>query len=279
MPHQVRMEQNAPPCLARVRATFSTLTDAEQRVARVLLEDPHLVLHSSIAELARQAGAGVSTVSRLSAKLGYSAFPDLKVSLAVELLTPDRGFQEPVRPGDGTAMVIRKVLDSGAQMLFDTADLLDPEALEAAATRLAAARRVELYAIGILTGSVARQAEGRLRLLQIPCTAVIDRYEHEPCAALLTSGDVAIGLSYSGDSEEVVRAITTAADGGATTICVTTSAHSPLANASEISLLVAAQGSGRWGDLVTSRMAMLGAIESLYTVALFLRHQSVPAGS
>jgi DNA-binding MurR/RpiR family transcriptional regulator len=267
------------PCLATLRGAHPALTEAERRVADFVLADPDLALHSSITQVARASGVGLSTVSRLSTKLGYAGFPDMKIALAVELLNPDHGTPEPVDAADDTATVARKVLRYGAQNLLDTAALLDPLELERAGRAITRARRVELYAVGIVTGAIARSAEARIRLLQVPCTAVIDQYEHEPRAALLGPGDVAIGVSYSGDTPEVVRAVGVARDMGATTVCLTKGLPSPLAEVAAIRLLVASHEAGRWGNQAASRIAMLGVVEALYAVAVLLKHRQEPGSA
>lgn len=259
------------PCLVTLRGLYPALTDAERRVADWILADPNLCLHSSITIVAAASGVGVSTVSRLSAKLGYDSFPDMKIALAVELLNPERSGLETVNADDDAAAVAGKVLRAAARNLEETAVLLDPAALERAAAVITRARRIELYAVGILTGSVVRHAEGRLRLLQIPCAAVTEKWEHGVCAALLGPGDVAIGLSYSGDTEDVANALTVAAANGAATICLTKAPRSLVAEAAQIRLFVASQETGRWGDSIASRLALLGVVEALYASALVLR--------
>lgn len=267
------------PCLATLRGAYPALTEAERRVADFVLNDPDLALHSSITQVAQASGVGLSTVSRLSTKLGYAGFPDMKIALAVELLNPDHGMPEPVGAGDDAAMVARKVLRYGAQNLLDTAALLDPGELERAARAVAQARRVELYAVGIVSGAIARSADARIRLLQTPCAAVIDQYEHERAAALLGPGDVAVGISYSGDTEEVVRALRIAREVGATTICLTKGSRSPLAEQADLRLLVASHDAGRWGNQAASRVAMLGVVEALYAVAVLVKHRQEPGSA
>jgi DNA-binding MurR/RpiR family transcriptional regulator len=259
-----------------LRGLYPVLTESEKRVADRILEDPSLCLHSSIAVVAERCGVGVSTISRLSAKLGYESFPDMKLALAIDLLNPDRGAVEPVNESDDAKTVASKVLRAAARNFEDTADLLDPVAVEQAANAILNAHRIEIYAVGILMGSIAHHAEGRLRLLQIPCSAVTEQWEHGVCAALLGAGDVAIGLSYSGDTEAIADALRVAGANGAATIAITKAQRSLVAEAAQHRLYVAAQEEGRWGDFVTSRMSMLGVIESLYALALLMHSRTRP---
>jgi DNA-binding MurR/RpiR family transcriptional regulator len=106
----------------------------------------------------------------------------------------------------------------------------------------------------------------------------------------LKAGDLAIGLSNSGDSEPVARALGAAQAAGATTIAITSAPQSLIAQKADICLLTAAHGamtgynivdphSGRtwWGDAVTSRIPMLGVIDVLYAMIALLKFRMLPS--
>lgn len=237
-----------------------------------VLANPSLVLRSSINAVAAAGGVGIGTVARLGAKLGYAGFPDLKIGLAVELLNPDYGAQQPVRAGDDTATVIRKVLLVGAQSLHDTLALLDPGEVDRAARAVVAARRVDVYAIGALTAAVGRTAQHRLLLLGVPCSLHTHHTDHALAAATMGAGDVALALSNSGEATSVVEALELARRTGATTIAVTSTPRSALAQTGQIRLLTAFREAWFQADAAASRIAMTGVVDALYATALLLKH-------
>lgn len=276
--------QRYSPCLATIRSMYASLTEAERRVADYILSHRGWVLYLPIAEVARQSGVGLGTVARFCTKLGYSGYPDLKLALAVELLSPEYQQLSPIAINDDPQSVIRKTLQFGIQSLQDTAALLDPAALLQAATRLSNAQRVHVYATNTLSISIGLIAQLRLLTLGIHTTLFSDHAQQVTASELLRPGDLAIGLSNSGDSTPVARALAAAQAAGATTIAITSAPQSLIAQTVDICLLTASHGtmagynivdpgSGQtwWGDAVTSRISMLGVIDVLYAMIALLK--------
>lgn len=261
------------PCLGVLKGLYSSLPEAERRLADTLLSEPERVPISSITEVARRGGVAVSTVMRLCGKLGYSGFPEMKIALALELSNPERGvgIPEPVHRDDDAAAVSRKVLHGGAQNLTDTIALLDPGELERAARALSVARRVELYAQGPVTGAVGYVLQSRLLLAGIPSTVHTHVGYQHISAELMGGEDVAVGLSQSGETEPIVRALGGAAEMGATTVCVTNTPRSSLEREAQIRLLAATSQAGLASHRPGSLVAMVGVVEALFTLALVLK--------
>jgi hypothetical protein len=156
-----RSSQEAPPAagpgakalpagvLARIRATFPSLSDAEQRVAEAILARPREAVFLPVKELAQRAGASEATIVRCCRSLGYSGLRELKLALAAETLTaPQQVIHETIQPGDSILTVARKVLRSDQEAIADTLAVLDEAALEGAVAALLRATRVEFYGIG-----------------------------------------------------------------------------------------------------------------------------------
>jgi DNA-binding MurR/RpiR family transcriptional regulator len=86
-------------------------------------------------------------------------------------------------------------------------------------------------------------------------------------AALIGRGDVAIGISHSGSTRDVVDVLASARKSGATTISITNFSPSPITRASDVVLLTASPESPLGGEVLTSRIAQLCVIDVL-SVAL-----------
>lgn len=258
-------KEHYAPCLALIRSAYTALTEAERRVADYILANPGYVLAASIADVAQHSNVGLGTVNRLSGKLGYRSYTDLKIALAVELLSPHHDLSEPINPADDAATIFQKVIQIGVQNLHDTASLIDPLAFLEAARLLVNARRVEVYATGGLSGPIARITEYRLLLLGVACTARTD-FHLDAAAALLGEQDVVVGLSNSGDSRPVSAALEVARAAGVRTIGVTGTRDSAVARAADVCLLVANRETIVASDQVTSRIAMLSVLDALYAV-------------
>src|SRR5262249_25006266 len=116
--------------LARIRATFPSLSEAEQRVADAILARPREAIFLPVKELAQRAGASEATIVRCCRSLGYSGLRELKLALAAETLIPPKHvIHETIQPGDSVLTVAHKVLRSDQEAIADTLSVLDEAAL------------------------------------------------------------------------------------------------------------------------------------------------------
>ena len=84
-------------------------------------------------------------------------------------------------------------------------------------------------------------------------------------AALLDGRDVAIAISHSGRTLEIVQAAQVAGRAGATTIAITNNPKSPLARACDLVLVTAVSESTFRSGAMASRIAQLAILDFLYT--------------
>ena len=83
-------------------------------------------------------------------------------------------------------------------------------------------------------------------------------------ASHLTKDDVAIGVSHSGSSIDIVYALKLARQQGATTICITNHGNSPVTKHSDICLFTKAEETKHSILALSSRIAQLCIIDSIY---------------
>src|SRR5258706_229439 len=115
------------------------------------------------------------------------------------------------------------------------AALLDLGEIERAAEAIARANRVDIYGQG---GSalVGGEMQFCLHRIGVAAWAWTDVHNGLASAALLKGGDVALGVSHSGQARETIEMIAEASSRGATTIALTSFPRSPLAEVADIVL-------------------------------------------
>jgi DNA-binding MurR/RpiR family transcriptional regulator len=94
-------------------------------------------------------------------------------------------------------------------------------------------------------------------------------------AATLTAQDVAIGFSYSGSTKDVMHSLTLAKDAGATVICITNFAHSPITQLADAKLLTASRETPLGSGALRSSIAQLHILDILFTAVAMRLHQRV----
>ncbi|TWD75302.1 RpiR family transcriptional regulator [Kribbella amoyensis] len=257
-----------PPSLeARIRGLLPALSPAQALVAQEVLRDPAGVASSTIGELATRCGTSLPSVTRFCLALGLAGYAELRLALAAESgrssTSWERGTGAEVGPDDSLDEVLQTLLRADTRALEDTVAELDVRALGEAVRELSDARRIDLYAVG---GSASVAEDLRLRLHRIGRGANCWSDVHTALAssALLGAGDVAVGISHTGETNEVLEPLGRARRQGAKTVAITNYPRSPLARAADIVLVTAARDvTFRTGGLA-GRHAQMIVLDALY---------------
>ncbi|WP_182902484.1 MurR/RpiR family transcriptional regulator [Microbispora sp. H10830] len=254
--------------LVRLRGAIRSLRPAEQRVARAVLADPQGVADRPIGTLARECGTSEATVLRFCRAIGLRGYPELRIALAREA-TLEASRAGSARPLDGDISaddpleeIIAKIGYSDSRAVAETAEHLDIAALERAVDAIAEARRVDLYGAGA-SGFVAADLHQKLHRIGLMAFAWQDFHSALTSAALLRAGDVAIGISHTGTTVDVLDALRLAADRQATTIAITNFDPSPITELADIVLRTAARETPFRFGAMGSRIAQLTVVDCL----------------
>ncbi len=262
-------------CLIRIKSAMESLKPAERAVAEFVLENPEEAMHISISEASQLIGVGESTIIRFCRSLNYKGFQEFKLRLAQDLVEPVSYIHENVTFDDTTDDIAKKVYQTNLKAVEDTMKVLDPEMIDVAAKFLAEARRIDIYGVGFSLFT-AHDAKLKLARLGRMVDAFGDSHLQSMAAVSLQKGDVAIGISHSGSTKNVVDALSSAHEGGAVTIAITNFSPSPITKVADVVLLTSAPESAFGGEVLASRIAQLCVVDVLsVTVAITLGERSL----
>ena len=258
--------------VGRVQKSYSTLRRSEKKIADYLQKNSPQRLDVSITELAKLLDLSEATISRFCRSLGYRGFQDLKLSLATDFSTIE-GFQNipvDIMEADPPAVVGKKLSDTLSNSIVETQRTLNMDDVNAAVDEITKANRVELYGVGGAS-AVASEANHLFLKAGINCVAYNDGYMQTVTASMLGKDCVAIGVSHTGLSMDVVNALKIASDNGAVTISITSNRESPLARVSKICLCTPPRSKDipLYGDFMEARVSQLYIIDLLYLGIIF----------
>lgn len=168
------------------------LSRLEQQVLDYIIEYPREFVESRIDEVAKKLYVSTATVSRTSKALGYSGFQELKYTLIHHLEEEQQPTYQPSRNFDHLAQRVQNEI-------AETLKLIQPEQLELGATFLAHSQRVEFFGVGS-SYSCCFEAARKLTFAGRIANAREDWDELRIVAKHLTSNDLAILVSYSGET-------------------------------------------------------------------------------
>ena len=247
--------------LSEIKNVVKTMTRAEKKVAHVVLSSPYQVLRKSIGLLAQEAGVSEPSVIRFCRAINCTGFQDFKLQLAQDLATGAHFGKTRLSIDESAPDLITKVIDSGIASLIKVRDTLPADGVQIAVEKLAAAERIEFYGLGG-SGIVARDAQHKFFRLGVPVVAYSDPSVHSVAASLLVPGCVAVVISQSGMTQDIIASAELALAAGATVIAIT-AAESPLARASTICLPMNSLEDEDLYAPIKSRMAHLAIVDVL----------------
>ncbi len=265
------MDQPAPPrphlgastgVLARLETLVPSLRESERKIAGYMLAHPDELIYLSVTELADRTDTSEATVIRFAQRLGYAGYAALKIALTIDRRHGATPLASDIGPETDLASLKRKIIQVNIESLNDTDQILDDTALGKAVEALAGARRIEAYGIG---GSavVAHDAYFMLMEIGLPIIAISDPHLQMMSAVQLQKGDVALAISLSGSTRDTIEALQAARDSGATCMCITRYARSPITRVAYITLLAAARPATIGGHDLLGRVAQLAVIDVL----------------
>ncbi|CUX46362.1 MurR/RpiR family transcriptional regulator [Clostridium sp. C105KSO13] len=261
--------------LNRVDEKLESLSKKERQTAEYMKANQEKLIYSSITELAEAVGTSEATVTRMCTKLGYPSFQALKVSVAMELVTPQEKIHEELTPTSSPDVIIDKVFSSAVQTLMMTRKSLDSFAIGNSIEVIKNCRRLVIIGNG---NSSAIAMDAQHKFLRIGLNVQVYTDDHMQMIAMvsMTENDVLLAISHSGSSRNVSDAIKLAKEKGAAVITITSSGHSPASKLSDIRLFTRSQETKYRTYAISSRMAELTIIDTLYTgVALQMEEQAI----
>lgn len=253
--------------LVRIDDYFHNAGEAEKVLIHRLHRNPESVLRKSIKEIARETYTSPATIVRLCKKLGCTGYKDFQNSLAYEVAlfreSRDIAFQK-ITQDDTVEDIIYKVTKKNIESLETTRKLLEPKIITECVKLLETSRSVTLFGLGTSL-LVARDLYLKLLRADVICNVCDDWHAQFLTARNLKKDDLAIVISYSGLTEEMLTCTKEAKANGAKVIAITRAVESRLAVEADFVLPVAATELIHRSGAMSSRISQLNVIDVLFT--------------
>lgn len=259
--------------LARIRSNYSRLSDKEKKIADYILQQPKAIIHHTINQIADELEVAESTVFRFCQRVGFKGYQALKIALAAEVVEPVTDIHEKIQAGDSIQTVSEKVFRSNMKTLEDTLKITDHTALNDAVQALIHAERVEFFGIG---GSAIVSIDAYHKFLRsgIRVQANLDAHMQLMSASQLGEQDVAVIISHSGSTKDMIDIMHVLRDKQVTTIAITNFAKSSLTKNADILLYTVSEETEFRSEALSSRIAELTIIDALYTNVMLAKGEA-----
>lgn len=250
----------------QIKILYDEMGRAEKKIADWIIANPGKLIPLSISELADECKCSEATIVRFARRLGFEGYQALKISLARE--ENPRDVSESIKPDDSCYEVFEKVCNDIYCSLERTKKVLDKKTLSLASEKILSASKIIILGLGN-SASVAIDMSHKLLRAGCSAYAYTDNHMQAIAAAHLSAGDLAIGISHSGSSKDIVDALRLAKERGAATMCLTNYGKSPIQKYSDIVLQTVSDETQYSILALNSRIAQLAIVDALYFYIVF----------
>lgn len=253
--------------LIRLREMRDSLTPVGRRLADYILQNPESIPDLSIKDLAQRSGTSSAAVIRFCRSMGFDGYRSFIIGVSAAVGAMDEGgsplqFQD-IRPGDDIVTILRSISASNHQSIDDTLSVLDQGEVEKAVALLLKADRIAFCGLGA-SGLVCMDAQQKFMRINKNCMVYSDGHSQLMGAVLLDSRSVAVLVSNSGETVEVLDTLEVLRSRGVPTIAITRYGRSTLADLADIVLYISTPELLIRSAAMGSRIAMLNIVDILY---------------
>lgn len=249
--------------LISINEAIESLKPMERKAAQYILDHPDDVVRLSVQKLAQLAEVSEATIVRLSRSLNCKGFQELKLKIAADLSQSSSDTYQEILIDGSVSDLIQSVSHNNMISIQDTLTVLTPESVDQAIEALSAARKICVFGVGA-SAIIAEDFKQKLTRINRWCEAGYGFDTQAALAANMQADDVAFGISYSGQTEDIIRSLTTAKESGANTISLTKFGNNPVVETADINLFTSSLEKSIRSGAMASRIAQLNVIDVLY---------------
>lgn len=248
-----------------VEQNYSKFTKREKLIADYLLLKERRILNMSAKEISEITGTSAPTVVRFSKKLGFNSLNEMKLSLSIsfENNKSDKKFGY-LDEDLSVRNIINGIRQTFKNIVDVTSDLIKEDELEKAIEILINAKSIYIFGVGV-SGLVGLDFYYKLSRIGKRCVYHNDAHLQVTSSVLIEKDDVALVISYSGETREVILCAENIKKNNVKLISITkASIDNKLSNISDITLNVPYVEKSLREGAISSRISQLAIIDMLF---------------
>lgn len=255
---------NKTDLFSKINLNRNAFTKVEQRIADFVLQNPQKVLYMSITDLATACKVGDTSVFRFCKSLKFQGYQEFKMYLAQSIdITSE--FDDGDKEIDSSDInnLASKILTDHINALNETYSLVNYDDIKKVVSYMVASKRICFFGVGssLITALDAKNKFMRI-MPNVECT--FDSHFQAMEASLLTSDDLAIIISYSGSTKDVIETAKICKDNNVKIVCITRFLKSPLTSFADITLLCGSNEGPLQGGSLSAKIAQLYIMDLLF---------------
>lgn len=215
--------------LCEIQRIYNSFSDKEKAIADYIMQYGDNIKNINITDLAKEIGTSGATITRFAKKIGCDSFVNMKIMLgsnkAEKIIEKDEDE------------IFSYAYQYYNEVIERTKMLIDKEAIFKVVSELKKARNIYIYGVGS-SGLTGKEMMQRLLRMGFNVHCISDSHMMIINSSIITKDDLIIGLSISGETQEVVHSIRKAKENGAKTVCITSFEGSTISKYSDLKFIV-----------------------------------------
>lgn len=253
--------------MLKIKETIPYLNPSQKHIGNYILEHRENIVGITISELSTKCEISKASVIQFCKSIGFNGFREFSLELAADFAIYNKADESTeymdIKVGSDIGSIIKNVSNNNIQAIEESLSLIDTDTVVKAYNMLAKAKRICLFGIGA-SGIVALDAQHKLMRINKACVYHQDSHVQLTVAANTSPEDVAVVISWSGETMEMIEAAKAAKENGAAVIAITRVSKAPLTEYADVNLFLNAPETSIRSGALSSRIAQMNMFDILY---------------
>lgn len=246
-----------------IKNNYDKFTNKEKKIAEYIIYEKEEFIGLSAKEIGDKTDTSGPTVVRFAKKLGLNSLNELKIKISANIEKKVDKF-EFLNDKLDTKDIMYAVQNMVCSSIEKTIEVLNEKELEKAIEILSNCGKINIFGIGS-SSIVGQDLYQKLARIGRRVTYHMDSHLQVSTSALLDEDDVALIISYSGETKEALECAKNAKKNKATVIAITkATVNNPLEKLSDIILKIAPKEKELREGAISSMISEISIIDMLF---------------
>lgn len=264
--------------ISKMKEMQSELTAKEKKISKYILQHLDKIVYMNTYQIADKCKVSQASVVRFAKKLGYSGFPEFKISFGRDMGRRDveekiNFIYEDIQETDELDDLIKKIAYANSNIIQDTYSILDTNTVKEAVEIIKNARKIFILGAGY-SGIVAKDFHYKLGELGMNSICEADYHIQLASISTLNESDVIFVISQGGKTVDIYNLVKEAKKRKAKIISVTQMSSNPIRDLADIKISTIMEKNNFRSTALSSRIAQLTIIDIIY-VALITENKEL----
>lgn len=256
--------------ITKINSSMDDLNPTEQKAAKSFIKRPYELLTKSVQDIAKESLVSQASWVRFAQRIGFAGLKEFKQFLSQDLLNKSlkKEMEVPYAEikGDGDlSSLVERVYSNNIKAIESTRNILNVEILEKVVNEIVKCRNLHLFGVGA-SGIVAQDAQYKFARIGLNAIHFKDLHMQLTTAATMSSQDLAIFISNSGTTKDVLDIAHAVKNSGAKIVAITKFSFSELSEMSDYVLNNVPEDQSRRAGAMASRISQLTVVDLIYTL-------------